>query len=111
MFIIQLLCAAILLVATSFCFLFWQKNKIETGVQIQCASGDSEVMTFSNNFLRGESQDSKDSKVSEAFRHIQNRRDENHEKYLAIKAKAIAENEAKVANGEELKLRSVTQEN
>lgn len=84
-----------------------KKSKIESGLSIQCSSGDSEVMSFTSNFIEGESLDSKDSKIHEAFRYIQDRRDENHEKWLKMKAEAIAENEVK--DPDKLKLRSITE--
>lgn len=95
----------ILLMALTYSF--YKKSKIETGLNVSCSSGDSEVMTFNYNFVRGESEESKASKVFEAFQMIQDRRDENHRKWLEMKAKAIAENEAK--DPETLKLRSVTE--
>lgn len=68
--------------------------------QIQSSSGDSEVMSFNFDFLPGESEESKASKVAEIFQTIQDRRDENHAKWLEIKKQAIEENEAKVAVGQ-----------
>lgn len=96
-------------IAATFAYLMWEKSKIINGVQIQCSSGDSEVMVYNCNFLRGESEESKESKLSQGFQMIQDRRDENHEKYLAIKAAAIKENEDKAASGDDLKLRSITE--
>lgn len=98
-----------LVLSAALCFSFWQKNRIVYGGSIQCSSGDSEVMIFNFNFLKGETEDSKASKLSEAFQMIQDRRDENHEKFLAIREQAIKENQIKEENGEELKLRSITE--
>lgn len=77
--------------------------------QVQCSSGDSEVMIINFDLLPGETEDSKASKIAEAFQIVEDRREENHEKWLAIKKKAQEENEKKVENGEDLKLRSVTE--
>lgn len=73
--------------------LLYKKGQIESGMQIQCSSGDSEVMTFSHNFTDGEDEESKASKIHEAFEYIQERRDLNHQKWLELKAKAIEDNE------------------
>lgn len=86
---------------------FRKKSRIVTGVSIQCSSGDSEVMSLNYNFVEGESEDSKNSKIAEAFARIQERRDENHAKYLEIKAKAIKENEERFA--EQLKMDELAQ--
>ncbi len=96
-----------ILFLSSLAVMFWKKSKIESALSIQCSSGDSEVMTFSSNFVTGESEDSKASKIHEAFQYIQDRRDENHAKWLKMKAEAIEENEGKTP--EELKLRSITE--
>lgn len=93
----------------AFSLTLFKKLKIDTTVQVQCSSGDSEVMSFNYNFSQDESDESKASKLKEAFDLIQDRRDENHLKFLEIKAEAIKENEAKVASGEDLKLASITQ--
>lgn len=89
----------------------FKKSLVKTGVQLQCSSGDSEVMVFNINFQEGESEDSKASKLAEGWQLIQDRRDENHAKWLEMKAKALEENEKSVADGKDLKLKSVTQGN
>lgn len=107
--IFVLICTLAILIAALFAHLAWKKSQIEASVQVQSSSGDSEVMSFNYNFKEGESEDSKTSKIQEAFQRIQARRDENHAKFLEIKAKAIEENEKKLSDGEDLKLRSVTE--
>lgn len=87
--------------------MFWLKSQAETIMNIQCSSGDSEVMSFTSNFVRGEDDESKASKIHEAFQYIQDRRDENHEKWLKLKEEAIQENEKK--DPKTLKLRSTTE--
>lgn len=69
-----------------------KKSTVDTGVQIQCSSGDSEVMSFNLNFHKGESAEGKSEKIAEAFGFIQARRDQNHEAWLEKKAEAIEKN-------------------
>lgn len=93
-----------------FAFIQIRKSLISNGVQIQCSSGDSEVMVFNLNFYEGEDEKSKQAKIRDAFSRIEARREENHQKWLTIKAKAVEENEQAAAQGKDLKLKSVTQE-
>ena len=83
----------------------YKKAFIDTTVNVQCSSGDSEVMSLTTNFAKGESEESKKAKLASLWDRIQYRRDENHEKWLQLKAAAIAENEKK--NPEDLKLHSL----
>lgn len=108
---VLLLCLILLVICAVVCTVaFCNSKKVPVfRGQVQCSSGDSEVMVFNFDFLPGETEDSKASKMAEVFQLIQDRRDENHEKWLALKAKAIEDNEQKVAQGEELKLKSVTE--
>lgn len=91
-------------------WIHWKKNRIVAGVEIHAHTGDSETMVLKCNFLEGESEDSKDSKIIEAYERIDNRRLEQHEKMLKIREEARKENEEKVARGEKLALRSVSEE-
>lgn len=84
-------------------FMQLKKSMIETGVQIQCSSGDSEVIVFNLNFLVGEPEDKKQAKIDDAFGRIEARREANHLKWLEAKAKAIEENEAQAAGSGKLK--------
>lgn len=81
------------------CRHFYKKSQIETTFQVQCSSGDSEVMTFNYNFKEGEGKELRQGKIDEAFEYIQNRRDENHAKWLEIRAKEISENESLTSEG------------
>lgn len=98
-----------LIVGAGALFVAWKKAMIDTTLQVQSHSGDAEVMVLTKNLLKGESDETKSQKIAGMFKHIQDRRDYNHEQFLKIKAQAIKENEEKLANGEELTLRSVTE--
>lgn len=98
LFMITLLCACLFQY-------FWKKTQVEKSVQIQCSSGDSEVMVYNCNFCDGDTEDDKGAKLREGFNMIEARRLENHEKFLKIRAEAEKENLAKAEN--ESKLKSV----
>ena len=72
----------------------YKKSQIETICQIQCSSGDSEVMTLSANFVKGESYADRLAKQDLAFDMIQRRRDANHARWVKLKEDAIAEKAA-----------------
>lgn len=80
-----------------------KRSKIEGSVQIQCSSGDSEVMSFTVNTFHGETPLQKSARFNEVFGMIQQRRDDNHAKWLEIKEKAIQENLAKQDESEGVK--------
>lgn len=84
-------------------FTHLRKSMVSHGVQIQCSSGDSEVMVFNVNFYEGEDEESKQAKVDDAFGRIEHRREVNHQKWLETKARAIAENEEKAAGDGKLR--------
>lgn len=96
-----------IIVLALFASTLWKKLQVAAGMTIQCSSGDSEVMSFNYNFNHGESDETKEFRMKEAWDFIQHRRDENHAKWLEMKAKAMAENEQK--DPDDLKLRSITE--
>lgn len=82
-----------------------KKSKVVSSVSVQCSTGDQEVLTLNHNFLEGESDLSKATKIREAYDFVDKRRDETHRKMVEIRQRAREENETK--NPEDLKLRSV----
>ncbi len=82
---------------------FWKKSKIDKSVQIQCSSGDSEVILYNCNFADDDSEEDKGAKLREGFNIVEARRLENHEKWLKIKAESEKENAAKDPKDQKLK--------
>lgn len=78
-----------------------KRAKIEGSVQIQCSSGDSEVMSFTVNTYHGESEAEKTKRFNEVFGMIQGRRDDNHKKWLEVKEAAIQENLDKASEAQD----------
>lgn len=86
------------------------KAGAETIVALGIQSGDAEQMNFTTNFRRGQSKEEKAKIASELFALVDQRRADNHAKYLEIKRKAIEENEAELAaTGVPGKLTSITE--
>jgi hypothetical protein len=85
----------------------YKKAFIETTLNVQVSSGDSEVMSLTANFSKGDSEKSKQDKLNAIWSRIQYRRDQNHAEWLRIKAEEFAKNEQK--DPKELKLHALSE--
>lgn len=89
--------------------------KVDSTLQFQCSTGDSEVMVINLNRYRGEGSRELRARMDDAWGLIQDRRDFNHERWKKIqeesfREKAEAARNAEIAESVVSKLKQVPEE-